>query len=490
MAATWDTLNKSSGIVLTGGDLTASDGGSSSYEKTRCTSGISSGKFYWELAIVTLANTGDIFLGIVESSVVMNNSTWATTGHVGCRGTGQAYNEGTPGPSLSSFSSGDTIMVAYDRSAGKIWFGKNGVWLNSGDPAAGTNPVFSGAAATGTWYALFSTDNTSGEAKVTANFGGSAFAYTIPSGFSTLDNNALWGFLNQEYQQDAYIQYFGFLNQEYQQDAPSGLYHGFLNQQYQLDAYIPAEITEAITLNEVMSIVRRVQASITNNVWLADTFNQTYRLFVSLAEQTQFNDTSSLNKIAVVSQVESFTFSDALSPSRILSALITEGIGFHMIFDFNGEEFYAWIMNTDTGAVTRYENYNFNSFAQIGESYYGVQDDGIYLLEGADDNGTDIEATITTRKYDFGSPLLKRFSEVFIGLKNDDEMVLKVILDDETEYLYTVVTTNDYVKDTKVKVGRGNKSKYWQFELVSKNSADFTLEGFTFYPMILSRETR
>jgi hypothetical protein len=43
---------------------------------------------------------------------------------------------------VSGFSSGDRLMFALDRTAGKMWIGKNGTWFNSGDPAAGTNPQF------------------------------------------------------------------------------------------------------------------------------------------------------------------------------------------------------------------------------------------------------------------------------------------------------------------------------------------------------------
>jgi hypothetical protein len=34
-------------------------------------------------------------------------------------------------------------MIAYDLTAGKIWFGKNGGWFNNGNPITGENPIFS-----------------------------------------------------------------------------------------------------------------------------------------------------------------------------------------------------------------------------------------------------------------------------------------------------------------------------------------------------------
>lgn len=60
---------------------------------------------------------------------------------------------------------------------------KNGTaWFGGGDPAADTSPTFSGIA-DGTWYAIVILDAIT--SAVTANFGASAFAYSVPSGFQS-----------------------------------------------------------------------------------------------------------------------------------------------------------------------------------------------------------------------------------------------------------------------------------------------------------------
>ena len=40
---------------------------------------------------------------------------------------------------VSTTSNGDIVMVALDYDNGKIWYGKNGTFYNSGNPATGTN---------------------------------------------------------------------------------------------------------------------------------------------------------------------------------------------------------------------------------------------------------------------------------------------------------------------------------------------------------------
>jgi hypothetical protein len=53
----------------------------------------------------------------------------------------------SPGGGVASAAYSSTgivrLMVAYDLDAGKIWFGVDGTWVNSGNPVAGTSPIYS-----------------------------------------------------------------------------------------------------------------------------------------------------------------------------------------------------------------------------------------------------------------------------------------------------------------------------------------------------------
>ena len=44
----------------------------------------------------------------------------------------------------TAFVDSDVFNCAIDTGAGKIWFGKNGTYYNSGDPGAGTGEIYSG----------------------------------------------------------------------------------------------------------------------------------------------------------------------------------------------------------------------------------------------------------------------------------------------------------------------------------------------------------
>jgi len=80
----------------------------------------------------------------------------------------------------SGFSDGDIMMFALDLDNSKVYFGKNGTWFNSGDPAAGTNPAASDVL-TNTFYFFGGTAYTNGFTSVDYNFGNGYFGTTAVS---------------------------------------------------------------------------------------------------------------------------------------------------------------------------------------------------------------------------------------------------------------------------------------------------------------------
>jgi hypothetical protein len=77
-------------------------------------------------------------------------------------------------------------MIAYDADAGKFWYGKNGTWFASGNPASGTNEMFSSVSVSG--QAMFFASSAYNSSDLgTWNFGQRAFAYTPPTGFKALN---------------------------------------------------------------------------------------------------------------------------------------------------------------------------------------------------------------------------------------------------------------------------------------------------------------
>lgn len=126
----------------------------------------------------------------------------------------------------------------------------------------------------------------------------------------------------------------------------------------------------------------------------------------------------------------------------------------------------AWSASSDTLAMSRYTGYRFNSMAAIGGKVFAASDDGIYLVGAADDAGAAINASVTTGLSDVGDPQQKRVREVFLGYTGSAAVTVSgTPRGSEIEagtYAIPVKTAEDATA-TRVKIGRGFKSRFVRF---------------------------
>jgi hypothetical protein len=178
--------------TITNGGLTLSKA-SSNWSSIRTTHAFSSGKWYFETTYN--ASWDYAHVGVLGTEVDTYPGQANNNGYVGAYARGWAYqqdariwnNNTTQGGAPIRCNSGDICMCAVDMDSGKIWFGRNGTWFNSGNPATGTNAAMSGI--TGEVSPAFSVyGNSSG---ITINFGQRAFAYTPPTGFKSVNSTNL-----------------------------------------------------------------------------------------------------------------------------------------------------------------------------------------------------------------------------------------------------------------------------------------------------------
>ena len=175
----WNPSDKSADITLSGGDLIATCA-VEGWTSVRSLFGTSSGKWYWEITIDDITNHyGEVAVG--DSGVGLDDEPGVDVDGYAYRGFGDKMNNDVYTGYGDSFAAGDVISVALDMDAGKIWWGKDGVWQASGNPAAGTNEAYSGIV--GTFHAMICIYHAS--KYMTANFGASAFSHSVPSGFTS-----------------------------------------------------------------------------------------------------------------------------------------------------------------------------------------------------------------------------------------------------------------------------------------------------------------
>jgi hypothetical protein len=158
------------------------------------TIGVSSGKWYWETRLFSTSNKGTI--GVIGD---VTNADLSTDGYSNIRA--YALDCETSPPRLKTNSTTtnasygtqpsattDVVMMALDMDNGSMFYGLNGTWFDSSNPATNTNPAFSGLKANATNYFPYCGDQWgSASSQWTINFGQQRFAYTPPSGFKALN---------------------------------------------------------------------------------------------------------------------------------------------------------------------------------------------------------------------------------------------------------------------------------------------------------------
>lgn len=189
----WDAATVSSPLQLQNTDtrLFLPTGNSGIAKTARCTKALTSGKWYWEVAVIdVIAGFGTTTgVGIAESgqSLSANLATGTSAKSVGWWCSGNGYANGALYTSAwQTFGDGDRLMVAIDIGAAMVWFGKNGTWSNavSGNPAAGTGNSFT-LVTPGTYYPAASPWSSSAETVKLDIKGGTDLLYAIPNGFTS-----------------------------------------------------------------------------------------------------------------------------------------------------------------------------------------------------------------------------------------------------------------------------------------------------------------
>jgi len=195
--ATLSNLVPQTNSSLTDGNLQwfNQSGVSTSYAKPASFWG--PGKWYFEVTVTngsatSVMDTGAIGVMVYDPATTYasrsigygsNDFVWRYDGNKVNNGTATAY-----GTAVNSNT--DVVMCAYDTSNNTVWFGKNGTWFASSNPATATSPAFTDSARSQLEYLfkpiVHSTHGGGGTAVNVVNFGQRPFAYTPPTGFKSL----------------------------------------------------------------------------------------------------------------------------------------------------------------------------------------------------------------------------------------------------------------------------------------------------------------
>jgi len=101
-----------------------------------------SGKWYAEMVVVAHAsgNTAPAF-GVATEVAIGTFGDPENAGFYIIASNGGVYKNGSETTGYTAANVGDILQIAVDIDAGKIWYGLNNTYIDSGNPATGANPV-------------------------------------------------------------------------------------------------------------------------------------------------------------------------------------------------------------------------------------------------------------------------------------------------------------------------------------------------------------
>jgi len=255
------------------------------------------------------------------------------------------------------------------------------------------------------------------------------------------------------------------------------------------------QLVDALVLNGVPQALPKADTFDTL-VWSAR-LETLYTAYGALLERLALQGQPSGRYTLTVLLDERFVWASRSTVQAELISQLRDGIGFALHVDRDDGQYVAWVMNTQSRAVHRYRNYPFNSFATLGQRYYGLHSSGLMRLHsGQTDDGTPIAARVRLGLFDLGSRQVKGLPECFFGLSTDGTMLLKVISIDAVsgEKHAAIYQLNprpaQASRETRVTVGWGLQAVDWDFELSNVDGANFDLHRIEFHPTQLSRRIR
>lgn len=342
----WDPSKTNINVTLSSGNRVALSTVSSTDLTVISNWSKSAGKWYWEIPINNLT-TAFQSAGICDQSNYPTsfdeddrsgwNESWAYMTHTS---TDRVYHDGsyTSGGN-NDWSDNDILGFAVDIPNGKWWLSLNGTWINSGDPANGTNPLHTDASINTTISACQTSWASGDEFKISDEE--DQWTYSAPTGF----------------------------------DAPVE----------------GSELTDGIGLADAVVVSPEYYPIVPDDIGLTDEVSATGgTTYATLPDAIGINDSILANVEQEMAPIaEGFGISDLIDawifPGRITDGLgldesiqaafeypviTTDGIGFADVVD--GLNWTQWIRENGDLAIKRY----------------------LFTLTGSPDNTTDVEIPI------------------------------------------------------------------------------------------------
>lgn len=245
--------------------------------------------------------------------------------------------------------------------------------------------------------------------------------------------------------------------------SPEAVYHLALSQAMHthdaLARFYGATLTQAIGVSSSLTKQYVGAASLIQNIHISSALKNSLSIYVS--------DDMGMTDAEIIQAL----YSDTLSDTIDINLLYVSPSGFAT----------TWAVNTRTNSVSEYRNYNFTGFTQLGLKYLGCDQNGLYELDGPKDLNASICAEVETGMMQLNATKLSGLKGLYLGMAASGQFLAKICTGDGREYVYQIEAQPN-LETTKVNVGKGLRSRYMSFKLISLGP-EFRLDTIEFVPM-------
>lgn len=144
----WDITSFGTALTRSTDKLTVTKGagGGSTYSSARSVGQCpATSDRYFKATLADTSGSPFAQVGIATAAMPANGATaypgGTTAGYSYYEQNGNRYTNAVATPYGTAYATGSVIVVAYKGSTGQLFFKKNGVWQNSGDPSTGSGAI-------------------------------------------------------------------------------------------------------------------------------------------------------------------------------------------------------------------------------------------------------------------------------------------------------------------------------------------------------------
>ena len=233
---------------------------------------------------------------------------------------------------------------------------------------------------------------------------------------------------------------------------------------------------EAVTVSEVLALpIYQHAPELADAATAADTLALPTSEYIPVADGGKITDALLLVTTNYAALTDTVTATTAVtSASNLTAALADSAVLTETLLESTQT---LYVVNADTGAVSTYAlSPVVSGLAQYHDLFYVAGPEGLYALDAADDDGTDITWTVHTGFSNWGTDSLKRVLDVNLQARIQEDTTLALTTDrygqKQTHRYRLPELTRDSYRDGVVKLGKGIQSVYWQLVLQGLGEAE------------------